>query len=347
MTERSIKHPLVSVIMPVYNCAQYVDEAIGSMVNQTYKNMEIFIIDDCSTDGTKEKVDSWAKLDERIKPVYKSVNTGYVESLNMAIGLSNGEYIARMDGDDISLPERIERQVEFMQENHSVGVLGTGYKQVHSSRYFIPTTNSDEIKVGLLFQNQLAHPTVIIRRETLIKLGRGYSNAFLPCEDFELWTELIKITEIINLEQHLLEYRVHSGSTSRKSDNSLLLKKILKKNLSILTNDLNSEFIDLVYELVYNGKLKASQQVRVCDIHTFFLLINENEKKNIWDTKKFKEIIEYFIVLTISKHGKKRYLRNNFRFLKNELHLLMLVLWNYNRPKIINWNYVDIKKNKL
>jgi glycosyltransferase involved in cell wall biosynthesis len=254
--------------------------------------MEIFIIDDYSIDGTKEKVESWAKLDERIKPIYKSVNSGYVDSLNMAIGLSNGEYIARMDGDDISLPERIARQVGYMNLNLEIGVLGCGYRLLGTNKSLIPVTDHDLIKIGLLIESQLAHPTVMFRASMLKRLDRLYKAEFIPCEDYEFWVYLSSKTIIHNLKDVLLEYRVHNGNTSKNhSKNSELLKQINRIQLKNL--GLNSVEAD-IFNLKNILRNKAMYIKRI-ELYSMVDLIKKvvfyNRKFKLYNTELFEGVI--------------------------------------------------------
>ena len=123
--EKHEELPLISVIMPCYNREKYIVEAIESILNQTYTNFEFIIIDDCSTDNTFEIVKEYAKKDNRILALKKDKNYCYVHSLNKGIEIAKGKYIARMDDDDISLPERFEKQVEFLEKNEDIIALGT------------------------------------------------------------------------------------------------------------------------------------------------------------------------------------------------------------------------------
>lgn len=117
--------PLIYVVMSCYNREKYVVEAIESILNQTYTNFEFIIIDDCSTDNTFEIVKEYAKKDNRILALKNDKNYCYVHSLNKGIEIAKGKYIARMDDDDISLPERFEKQVEFLEKNEDIIALGT------------------------------------------------------------------------------------------------------------------------------------------------------------------------------------------------------------------------------
>jgi glycosyltransferase involved in cell wall biosynthesis len=339
-----MSEPLVSVIMPVYNCVAFVDEAIESMVNQTYSNLEIFIVDDCSTDGTKEKVEKWAKQDTRIKPFYKSVNSGYVDSLNMAIGLSNGEYIARMDGDDISLPERIEKQVEFMEFNKDANILGTGHILYGSNRIFLPQTEPTKIKVGLILNNQISHPTVIFRRSFLMLLPRLYNSEYIPMEDHEFWSFLSHKTKIYNINNPLLVYRIHNNGSSRLKNFDFTKYSIIHQNLMVLDPFLK---LDMVYNIIYliDKKHQPKNTIEYSYLLNYLmLLINLNKSKRIFDIIIFNSLMEKIMIKVIDKLGWK----NALIFNKNKLKTLFLILKVYLRKKFdknandfMGWNYLD------
>ena len=305
-----MSNPLVSVIMPVYNCVAFVDEAIESMVNQTYSNLEIFIIDDCSTDGTKEKLEQWAKLDIRIKPIYKAENTGYVESLNMAIGLSNGDYIARMDGDDISLPERIEKQVKYMASHLEVGVLGGGYKFLGTNKILIPIVEHDKIKIGLLNESQLAHPTVMFRASMLKKLDRLYKTEFIPCEDYEFWIYLSSKTILHNLNDILLEYRLHDSNTSKSMNIKLILDTIVKIQLEELLPSVSIDYAFFFRNII---SLKYLEH-HIADINVYldnlYDIYDMNNKKFIYDNIEFRIFTTNIGAIVMKKYGRKNILKN-------------------------------------
>jgi glycosyltransferase involved in cell wall biosynthesis len=298
MTENSNINPLVSVIMPVYNCAQYVDEAIESVVNQTYTNMEIFIIDDCSTDGTREMVESWAKLDNRIKPIYKSANSGYVDSLNMAIGLSNGEYIARMDGDDISLLARIDRQVMFMRENTDIDVLGTGYQILGTTKCLISQSDQNKLKIGLLFANQLAHPTILAKSEVL--KNNLYDEAFLPAEDYELWVRLSAKYKLAVLPEILLKYRIHSNNSSKNVSISNLNMSIIRYQFSIMGCELEMDFLN-----VWSSFLKKNNKVNFITfnqiVETAQTFLKNNEESKMYNSAELNIFWFNFLYQVFSK----------------------------------------------
>lgn len=303
--------PLVSVVMPVYNCSQYIDEAIESMLIQTYTNMEIFIIDDCSTDGTKEKIETWAKLDERIRPIYKLVNSGYVDSLNLAIGLSNGGYIARMDGDDISLPDRIAKQVLFMETHKEIGLIGSGHRILGTNEIFEPIVDARYIKIGLLLANQFSHPTAFFRRSSIINLGRLYLSRFIPAEDYEYWNFLSDKIIMGNIREVLLIYRSHSEGISKKLPNDLNTIEVVKSSIKRLKDNPHEDSILFISSLHGNGsKLKLAKCLELIDFNIVF-----NELKNftrinytlgIYDKKQFARFVGLLLVILCENYGWKK-----------------------------------------
>ena len=203
---------LISVILPVYNCEHYINDSIYSILNQSFKKFELIVIDDCSTDNTVNIINQIN--DKRIKLVKKSKNTGYTNSLNLGIELAEGKYLARMDGDDICVNNRLEIQFNYLQNNEDVAVCGSWIKFIGTEIIHKYPVNYDEVKVRLLFGSALAHPSVMIRKSFLIDNDLNYNTFYEPAEDYELWTKIIQNGKIVNIPEVLLLYRVLSTSVS-------------------------------------------------------------------------------------------------------------------------------------
>ena len=210
--------PLVSVIIPCYNASKYVEQAVRSVMEQTYQNLEIICCDDCSTDNTLEILEKLALEDSRITVVKNDSNLKIVKTLNKLIGLATGKYIARMDADDISLPERIEKQVEFLECNSEYAMCGTNAFHINeegievgSSR--LPLSYEDN-KFFLAYYSTFYHPTIMLKAD--IYKQNLYLEDFLYAEDYELWCRLFfdKNVKAANLEQSLFKYRVFQSQTS-------------------------------------------------------------------------------------------------------------------------------------
>lgn len=211
-----VDQPLVSVILPVYNAEKHVAEAVQSILDQTYKNFELILIDDCSTDKSFETLQSFK--DPRIKLHRNEKNQKLIYTLNKAIQLSSGEYIARMDADDISLPTRLQQQVEYLQKFKDVAVLGSQIQfidenGVKKGKPLICVTDSARIKWRFHFGNCMNHPTVMFRK-SIVDRSDFYDPEYVHAEDYELWLRLSRKYAFDNLPQVLLKYRVHSGSVS-------------------------------------------------------------------------------------------------------------------------------------
>ena len=202
--------PLVSVLMPVYNCESFIREAIQSVLNQTFTDFELLIIDDCSTDATLQILKSY--LDSRIQLIEKEKNTGYTDSLNYGISIAKGKYIARMDGDDISLPRRFQKQFDFLESNPEVVICGTAIKIIGKDTIERHPSKHEDLQIKLCFSSVFHHPTVMIRADVLKQ--NKYNKEFEPAEDYELWTRLAFVGKTANLEDVLLHYRIHSSQTS-------------------------------------------------------------------------------------------------------------------------------------
>jgi glycosyltransferase involved in cell wall biosynthesis len=150
--------PLVSILMPVYNCRLFIEASISSILNQSYTRFELIVIDDCSTDGTLQFLSELN--DPRVILIKKIKNTGYTNSLNYGLKLCKGKYIARMDGDDISMVTRIEEQVVFMEDNPDIDVCGTWFNIMGTDEIIKHPHKHNEIKVALLKYCAIGHPTV-------------------------------------------------------------------------------------------------------------------------------------------------------------------------------------------
>ncbi len=230
--------PKVSVLMSVFNCQDYVGQAIESILSQTFKDFEFIIIDDGSKDKTKDILLAWAEKDPRIKVVANPENIGLTKSLNKAIKMAQGEYLARQDADDVSLPERLEKQVDFLDNHQSVKLLGTfGYaidKEGRILKKEILPTSSRRIKRALIKMNPFFHTSVMIRKEILDRVG-GYNEKFLVVQDYELWFRILRIAEGENLPLFLVKKRHQPEMISFKRDREqiksiIFLKKgIIKK----------------------------------------------------------------------------------------------------------------------
>ena len=211
----NMKSPKVTVLMPVYNGEKYLHEAIKSILNQTFMDFEFIIIHDPSTDRTAEILQSYH--DPRIKIINNEKNIGLTRSLNKGLKIARGEYIARMDADDVSIPERLEKEVNFLNQNRNIGLVGTYYLLINENGNVLhavrPLTDDRELKEKLFIENQFGHGSVMFRRECIEKVG-FYREEIEPAEDHDLWLRIAEFFEVANIPEFLYKWRLNFNSVS-------------------------------------------------------------------------------------------------------------------------------------
>lgn len=225
----------ISVILPCYNNAKYLNEALTSVLQQSYADFELIIIEDGSTDNSREIIKGFT--DPRIKLLEHKTNLGIVISLNEGIKIAQGEYIARMDADDVMLPGRLGRQAEFLDQNPKVAVVGSYAETIDENNNFLgyydyPPLNDKAIRRMLLTHNPFIHPSTMLRRNLLLASG-GYKNNFNHIEDYELWTRLLQFGQGANLPERLIKYRLNQGGTTSKKRFKMRVLGLLIKILAL------------------------------------------------------------------------------------------------------------------
>ncbi|MCQ2022957.1 glycosyltransferase family 2 protein [Clostridium butyricum] len=221
----------VSVVVPVYNGEEYIEEAINSVLKQSYRDFELLCIYDNGTkDKSPEILRKIANSDSRVKIFNIEEKRGLVEALNYGISIAEGEYIARMDADDVCMTNRLKMQIEYLDKHNDIDILGTYidiignvdenvknmYRKCFNSKLDI---NLNELNA--LDQTMVAHPTVMMKKDIFSKL-KGYDTNYKGAEDYELWLRAIENGYTIdNLDEELLQYRVHNESKSIKSENTI------------------------------------------------------------------------------------------------------------------------------
>ncbi|MBQ4111032.1 MAG: glycosyltransferase [Clostridia bacterium] len=248
--------PEISVIMSVFNGETYLKEAIESVRNQTFENWELIVINDCSTDKTGEILADFSLKDERIKVHTNEVNLKLPASLNKAISLSSGKYIARMDADDICLPERLEKQYKFMEENSDVSLSSCRFMTVKNGVYMSGGAggrcDSKAIKAMLLVANPILHPGVFAKSEVMKRFN--YDTSLTCTEDLELWTRMAMADEKLEiLPECLLIYRLHDKqitSTTLERQHTEVLK-IEQKYYEMLIRKMDEKMQEFYIKGIY------------------------------------------------------------------------------------------------
>ena len=258
--------PRVTVLMPVYNGEKYLVEAVDSILGQTYKDFEFLIINDGSTDKTVEIVQSYN--DPRIRLVNNDENLQLAAALHRGLQLTGSEYIARMDCDDISFPERLSAQVDYLDNHPDVGALGSGFQIIDGDGKKIgaPVRFPSEhgfLRWSLPFYSPIAHPTVLMRRPLLIEAG-GYLSEVISGrekysgEDYDLWRRLSKITRLANLRRPMIYLRKHGKNVTRIYLDEHL-KNTEKISCLILSDALNEDVPIELARLLHKQKHESAR----------------------------------------------------------------------------------------
>ena len=202
----------VTVLLPVYNGERYLRETIESILSQTFSDFQFLIIDDGSTDSTLAIINSF--VDSRIRVLQNKERLKLAGVLNRGIKEARGRYIARMDADDIALPQRLEKQLAFMEQHPEIGICGTAIEIFGKGkpRKDIYPKTTEEIRAYALFDCPFCHPTVMLRRDLFVKHKLCYDGSYYPTEDYELWVRAIELFPSVNLDEVLLRYRMHDNS---------------------------------------------------------------------------------------------------------------------------------------
>lgn len=246
MPSKTLKEPLVSVLICAYNVEKYIDECILSIINQTYSNLEIIIVNDGSNDLTLEHLEKFSQEDKRIRIINNQYNLGFINSLNIGLDYTSGEYIARMDADDIAKPYWIENIVSYLEKNKNIiamgayleilveeksGIIGAKYK--NGDIWKNPLCHN-EIVEAMLFGNCMHNNTMIMRAYIYHKHKLKFDLHYLYAEDYKFWSEVSRIGELANYPKPLVIYRLHENQTSsiRNKEQNETAKKIKRENIT-------------------------------------------------------------------------------------------------------------------
>lgn len=299
----------ISVIMSVYNSEHYLKEAIESILNQTFEDFEFIIVDDSSTDRSLDTIESFQ--DDRIIVIKNELNIGLTKSLNKALKIAQGEYIARQDADDISLLNRFEKQVHFLEKNKDVGIVGTSFYLINEEGVILQEfkKSSEVNKSKLLKDNELIHGSVMFKKN-LVQSKGNYNEFMKYCQDYELWLRMSNFCEIKNLIDPLYKLRRHGGSIQFKKRKESVLYRLFA--LKVAKGDLTKDQIVIIKNKgimeVYNYLDKSERSYlhkSLADVRVYKndLKGARSEYKNILLLDPFKPKI--YLNLFFSFFGKK------------------------------------------
>ncbi len=281
--------------MSAYNSSAYLREAIESILNQSYKNFELIVVNDGSTDSTESIIRSYT--DSRIVYIKNDQNLGLIASLNNGISLAKGEYIARMDADDISVYNRLELQLKCFEENPNSIIVGTDYYLLNEKgllKQVKNVDNSDYQKAMLLFAPCFCHPTVMIKN-IFASRQLSYSSEFVYAEDYKLWTDLAFIGEFHNVNIPLLKYRSHNSQVSVKNHAAQLriserirIEYYKQLNFNFSDDQINTLFI------IGNNTFITSENILLNIEICLKELSSQNERLNIFNNQSFNLFLQKF-----------------------------------------------------
>lgn len=280
--------PLCSVVMSVYNGEEYLKEAINSILQQSYVNFEFIIIDDASTDNSLGIIQSYN--DPRIILIQNNKNLFLAASLNRGFRIAKGDYIVRMDADDISMTNRLEKQVKYMERNSNIGISGTCSEIIgHGSGFSKYEQESNRIKYNLLYECHLLHPTIIIRNDLIKKHQLYYDESFRKNQDYELFVRGINLTDYGNLPDCLIKYRQTKENVKRQvynqNENILNIQKQLFLKLGLKISEIEIGIYKSINLQQYNQSPDFVYQ-------TYSLLkkmVESNKKILLFEIKPFQE----------------------------------------------------------
>ena len=284
--------PLVSVIIPCYNAELYLEEAVFSITNQTYKNLEILVIDDGCSDNSPKIYKNLSEKDSRIRIIKNELHIGLINTLNKGIDLASGEFIARMDADDISALNRIEKQISFLLKNKSIAVLVTGARVIDvngkiSKDSIIQTyLKSETLEFASYFSQPLVHGSVIAKGSVLKQ--NKYNLEYKFSEDFELWLRLLaQGYKLSNIPESLYYYRKNPESVSNQ--NTIQQVKTHNKISKIyLEKKYKIELNDSLVEIINNRPLSPISVNKLKNALTIFKNLYTKHYRNSLELKTYK-----------------------------------------------------------
>lgn len=323
--------PLVSVVMPAYNAAAYLKEAIDSILNQSYKNIELLVINDGSTDSTRDIILSYS--DPRVRYFENNPNKGIVKSRNIGIENAKGKYIATLDSDDVALPDRIKTQVTFLEKNPEYGMCGSYYQEINNTGEVLrkKTTypsNDKDARTFLTIANCFCASAIMVRADLAKELK--YREGYDIVEDYELWYRISKRAKVTNLPVYATYYRVHGNNVTitRKEQNIQLATKIYREILTDYKIEFSEEELALhVNAIFYNNNFFKDTQ-RLKQLETWMAKFsNEIQKYKNLNTPVIHKFFSEKWVVICAKNKKLKHLLFNKLLLQNK-EVYLSVLFN-------------------
>lgn len=289
----------VTVLMPAYNVGKYIRESIDSVLKQTYRDFELLVVDDCSTDNTAEVVKRFD--DPKIKYVKNEKNLGLADNLNRGLELIETEYVARMDGDDIANPMWLEREIGLLETHPEIGICSGGFRffGTRDGEVIYPE-HPEDAQANMLFGCTVIVP--VFRRSILIDNDLHYKSEAFPAEDYRLWAECIRVTKLYTIQDVLFQYRMHESQICTEK-HEIQIKKADEARLHML-DWLSSDFSDDEKRYFLNqfvsGEIRSKEDFRKKKAFSG-LLLEKNRMQNHFSEAALKKRFKQNITLSLYK----------------------------------------------
>ena len=307
----------LTVIMPVYNGEKYLKEAVDSVLNQTFTDFDLLILNDNSSDATASILEEYAKKDDRVVVITKTSNEGPANLRNEGIEKANTPLIALLDADDIALPKRFEKQIQLLEANEDLALCGTWFTIFGDKKEKIikHAVEHDDLKVHFLHSCGLGNSTVMFKKSAIKDLR--FEHEYVPAEDYGLWSEFIANSKFYNIPESLVRYRWHPGNISQTKEENLRIAEVAikKRQLTRLGIDQNSENAIYYVNAVCLKRKQSFEDIKQT-ISASYELLEKNKSIQFYNQKVFQKHIERTILRTI-RNAKKNNL-SYFNYVKNE-----------------------------
>ncbi|MGE6959697.1 glycosyltransferase [Bacillus thuringiensis] len=318
--------------MSNYNTSEkYLRESIESILNQSFTDFEFIIIDDCSTNNGKSILKSFN--DDRIKVIFNEKNLGLAASLNKALQISKGEFVARMDSDDISLETRLEKQYKYLKSNPSVGLVASFAQKIGNDKGYIYSMveEPEKMNVPMFFGNVICHPSVMFRKEVITNNHLKYNEEFKTGQDYELWSRLLKTEKVAIIPEVLLSYRIHNNqiSNEKKMDQIQNTMKVYSYMLEGLGLEVNQEILEKHHAFCTSSELETFNLKEM--IYWGEFIKKYNLKNRVYDVELFNEYVDFTIF------------KRNVRMLLNSREFSSYILKYLIKKSVLRMNYKHIK----
>jgi len=341
-----MNNPLVSTLVPVYNVRQYLPAMVESLQVQTYDKHEVVLVDDCSNDGSYAYLKKIEEKDKRFRVFQNEVNSGPSATINRAAQYAQGELLARLDSDDIALPQRIERQVQFLQKNEKVGFVGSDFYKINNEGIQISLVrrkirSGAALKALPVFVNTFCHSTVMYRRELFESVG-GYNENLRAALDYDLLARLSVVKPGHILSEALVEYRIHSTNISsqqfllQRANAAAVQQQLLNYYGFVYSEEeLNTHRQATIYSALPDYQIDLEALVKIRE--WLSQLQQQNKKNKIFPLTAFDQVLEVI-------HNQVFARKNSSLTLKDYLQNFT-VNFSANKPKNILLHSLHTAKN--